>query len=376
MADKIVKLVDKNSNNLYPVAGAVIDNAVSTGAISNQAVTTAKIADANVTTVKLANDAVTEAKIANNAVTTNKLTNGSVTNAKLNTVAKRGFVQTYPHTSTAIAANSDLNTVGFVKVGTYHCTTAIANTLANKPTGTAGFKMTVYNVVNSTIDNETTSTWVLRTREIIDLYGQVWRQQVGSNATAGNFTYGPWERVIQTESGLIETDNLANGAVTGVANNATSIGTAKLALNTVGTPNLRNQSVTSDKIDWPTLGTQVATLSSQIDFGTNRTEFVSVTVGPGTWLLMGILDVCNNPSTGPTDTGESWVTFYNKTSSSEIPMRHYIYLDDAAGSPVWITWPTYSVVTLTSASQIALVGAKERGTLYGRRFQIIAVRVG
>lgn len=43
MANKVVQLVDKNSNNLYPVAGAVITDAVSTGAISNQAVTNPKI---------------------------------------------------------------------------------------------------------------------------------------------------------------------------------------------------------------------------------------------------------------------------------------------------------------------------------------------
>ena len=47
---------------------------------------------------------------------------------------------------------------------------------------------------------------------------------------------------------------IENGAVNGVANDATAIGTAKLALDTVGTPNLRNESVTSNKIDWPTLG--------------------------------------------------------------------------------------------------------------------------
>ena len=46
----------------------------------------------------------------------------------------------------------------------------------------------------------------------------------------------------------VTTGKIANGAVTGVANNATVIGTAKLALNTVGTPNLRDSAVTADKI--------------------------------------------------------------------------------------------------------------------------------
>ena len=59
----------------------------------------------------------------------------------------------------------------------------------------------------------------------------------------------------------VTTGKLANGAVTGVENDATSIGTAKLALDTVGTPNLRDASVTSDKIDWTTLYFQTADLS-------------------------------------------------------------------------------------------------------------------
>lgn len=53
MADKIVQLTDKNSNNLYPIAGAVHENAVSTGGLSNSAVTTPKIANTSVTSQKI-----------------------------------------------------------------------------------------------------------------------------------------------------------------------------------------------------------------------------------------------------------------------------------------------------------------------------------
>lgn len=52
----------------------------------------------------------------------------------------------------------------------------------------------------------------------------------------------------------VTTGKLANGAVTGVANNATAIGTAKLALATVGTPNLRDSAVTGAKIANTTIG--------------------------------------------------------------------------------------------------------------------------
>lgn len=55
----------------------------------------------------------------------------------------------------------------------------------------------------------------------------------------------------------VTTAKIANGAVTGVANDATVIGSAKLALNTVGTPNLRNKSVTTQKINWDTIRTAV-----------------------------------------------------------------------------------------------------------------------
>lgn len=53
MADKIVQLTDKNSNNLYPIAGAVHENAVSTGGLSASAVTTPKIANSAVTSDKI-----------------------------------------------------------------------------------------------------------------------------------------------------------------------------------------------------------------------------------------------------------------------------------------------------------------------------------
>lgn len=46
----------------------------------------------------------------------------------------------------------------------------------------------------------------------------------------------------------VTTAKLANGAVTGVANNATTIGSAKLALATVGTPNLRDSAVSEAKV--------------------------------------------------------------------------------------------------------------------------------
>lgn len=61
----------------------------------------------------------------------------------------------------------------------------------------------------------------------------------------------------------VTTGKLANGAVTGVANNATAIGTAKLALATVGTPNLRDSAVTNAKIANTTIAPE------KLNFGTD-----------------------------------------------------------------------------------------------------------
>ena len=52
----------------------------------------------------------------------------------------------------------------------------------------------------------------------------------------------------------VSTAMVANGAVTGAANSDASVDTSnsKVALNTIGTPNLRDGAVTSDKIDFTT----------------------------------------------------------------------------------------------------------------------------
>ena len=52
----------------------------------------------------------------------------------------------------------------------------------------------------------------------------------------------------------VTTGKIANGAVTGVTNTASSVGSAKLALNTVGTPNLRDDSVTMAKMNYTGYG--------------------------------------------------------------------------------------------------------------------------
>lgn len=99
---------------------------------------------------------------------------------------------------TAIAANKNLNTTEFLKVGKYYCSTnATVATLTNCPTSTA-FMMEVFSPLSTTIDNETTGTWVYRMRVITELDGDMWYQGCNSNGTANNWTYGAWRRVANT----------------------------------------------------------------------------------------------------------------------------------------------------------------------------------
>lgn len=99
---------------------------------------------------------------------------------------------------TAIAANKNLNTTEFLKVGKYYCSTNnTVATLTNCPTSTA-FMMEVFSPLSTTIDNETTGTWVYRMRLITELDGDMWYQGCNSNGTANNWTYGAWRRIANT----------------------------------------------------------------------------------------------------------------------------------------------------------------------------------
>lgn len=126
------------------------------------------------------------------STSTNAVENKAVT-TKINEIDRfyRGLVPL----GTAIAANKNLNTTEFLKVGKYYCSTnATVATLTNCPTGTA-FMMEVFSPLSTTIDNETTGTWVYRMRLITELDGDMWYQGCNSNGTANNWTYNAWHKV-------------------------------------------------------------------------------------------------------------------------------------------------------------------------------------
>ena len=84
-----------------------------------------------------------------------------------------------------------------MKVGNYYCSkNADVQTMTNCPTSLA-FMMQVYSPLATTIDNESTKTWVYRLRKIIDHKGNEWYQDVYSGATAGTFTYSAWKKVLK-----------------------------------------------------------------------------------------------------------------------------------------------------------------------------------
>lgn len=110
---------------------------------------------------------------------------------------------------TEITSNKNLNTVEFLSVGKYYCrNNATTATLTNCPTGGKAFMMEVFSPLSTTIDNETTGTWVYRTRVITSYEGKTWYQSCYSNATVGNWIYGGWQYV--TNSGDVNNQIYAN----------------------------------------------------------------------------------------------------------------------------------------------------------------------
>ena len=146
----------------------------------------------------------------------------SVMSQKAVTNELKKYTSMVPY-GTAIAANSDLNTTAFLKVGNYYCSqNASVATLTNCPT-TLAFMMQVYSPLSTTIDNETTKTWVYRLRKIITHKGVEYYQFVNSGATAGTFTYGAWIKQAN-ETDVAEKADKTHG-IYYVVGNSTTAGT-------------------------------------------------------------------------------------------------------------------------------------------------------
>ena len=140
----------------------------------------------------------------NNIVSTYRTKNDSYSLAD----TRRLFECMVPY-GTNIPENANLNTATYLKIGNYYCNlSATAASMTNCPTNEA-FMMRVYSPLSTTIDNESSSTWVYRLREIITLSGTTYRQYVSSGSTAGSFSYNSWKQVAFTSD--IPTKLPANG---------------------------------------------------------------------------------------------------------------------------------------------------------------------
>ena len=100
---------------------------------------------------------------------------------------------------TSIAADTNLNTPDLMKVGNYFCSAnATVATLTNCPT-TSAFMMQVLSPLSTTIDNETTKTWIYRLRKMQVYTGDEYVQYCYVGGTAGTWTYGAWEKTSRAE---------------------------------------------------------------------------------------------------------------------------------------------------------------------------------
>lgn len=109
-----------------------------------------------------------------------------------------------------IPDNSNLNTPSLMKVGRHISggNSSVA-TLTNCPTSNA-FSMEVFLAMGSTLDDETTGTWIYRTRRIVDYKGNEYIQYASVNGTPNNWTYGAWYKVCTTQ---VEKDTYTNTSV-------------------------------------------------------------------------------------------------------------------------------------------------------------------
>lgn len=114
----------------------------------------------------------------------------------------------------AIGESADLNTTEYLKVGNYYCSSnATTKTLSNCPTSSA-FMMTVMSPLSTTIDNETTKTWVYRLRKLQVYTGEEYVQYCYAGATAGTWTYGAWKKTANSDDIPTTLDDIEAGTTT------------------------------------------------------------------------------------------------------------------------------------------------------------------
>ena len=94
-------------------------------------------------------------------------------------------------------ATVDINTMEYLKVGNYYCTTNVqAGYISNLPRASVAFMMTVYSPLSQVIDNET-GAWIYRIRKIMYYDGVEYIQYCDSNGS-GVWNYGAWNKIMKS----------------------------------------------------------------------------------------------------------------------------------------------------------------------------------
>ena len=129
----------------------------------------------------------------------------------------REFFRLLPKGGTYIPAKADLNSIEYIKVGNYYnSSNAESGTIKNTPIQyNNAFIMYVLSPLSEVYDNESTSQWVYRLRIFITYTGNgMFVQGVFSDATPGNFNYGPWVKMTNSNDlgavSKIINDHIAN----------------------------------------------------------------------------------------------------------------------------------------------------------------------
>ena len=106
--------------------------------------------------------------------------------------------------SFTIVANSNLNTLPYLRPGQYYCATDVnATSLTNSPT-TDSFTMTVSVPTRETFEDDATVAYVSRVREITTWKGAKYIQSCYTQGTAGSYTFGAWNKVITNGDNCVE----------------------------------------------------------------------------------------------------------------------------------------------------------------------------
>lgn len=167
--------------------------------------------------------------ITDTSVTGHKITDTTTTY----TMPSDRVFSTLTPSGTQIPANVDLNTTAYLKVGRYYCTKNVdAATITNCPVQDA-FMMEVWSPLSTTLDNETTGTWVYRLRKITHYkYGVQYIQYCYVGATKNEWTYDNWYAVPVTALTLDSADQ--NGGSLSKGNSTTPIYVSSIGRLTAG----------------------------------------------------------------------------------------------------------------------------------------------